>query len=415
MANGGLFGGISSGLQGGIVLAQRQQQLKNDQTANFLKKVQGNLKQTDDQLKQLLEQGGAMKGMGVKFEDFQEMVGSVATQKQRLTQMLGKQAPAIDPRMLEAMTRQVWVTEAEQQAAKNRQALELERGKAAIGIEAKVTEEQLLQDRGLKRDPNQAAPVAFNQPGMVVDIKTGEPTGQMGVFDPNTGQSMLQGTNRPIPPGTTIVDASVEAQTLGGALGISEKDTQEAAKERLVVQQGITEVGQLLRLVDEAGQGVTGLRGTTIDVLGGLAGQINPEFEAAVASGLGGVTPQQVEQFRVRAQATVAKLVPVFTGEEGTRISDRELEISRTATGLLEPGASITQIRAALPMVISLKLADLMRQEITSGRPLTYDMATREGANSLGNRLVSYGMTTRTATSMLRDLAEIQRDLQALQ
>lgn len=153
MANGGLFGGMASGLQSGIALQQRQQQLKNDQVQNFMKKVQGNLKQTDAQLKQLIDQGGIMKASGIKFEDYTAILEQKMNERNRLAQMLGTEPMAFDKQRIGAVAQQVWVTPEEAEAAsfaKERQQ------KAILSLDESGIETEAMADRqrrGLSATP----------------------------------------------------------------------------------------------------------------------------------------------------------------------------------------------------------------------------------------------------------------------
>lgn len=189
---------------------------------------------------------------------------------------------------------------------------------------------------------------------------------------------------------------------------------QDKVDESFDTQQAITELGQLFRTVDEAGEGVTGLRGLSIDVIGGIAGQFSPELESAIAKGVGGVTPEEVKEFRTRARAQIAKLVPTFTGEEGARISERELQIAEIASSLLSPRASLTQIRTAIPLIMELKISDQIRQALERGEDPPFDLKTDSGINALGNRLMKFGIPQSQAVGMVRDLKEIQADLESL-
>ncbi len=144
MANGGLFGGIASGLQSGIALQQRQQALQQDQIKAFQEKVQKNLKRTDDMFKQLLSEGGIMKASGVKFEDYAAMIKQTVTERQRLAQMAGIQSAPLNEQRLAAALQSVWVTPQEAEAAAFAQEREQ---KEILATDESAIETEAIADR----------------------------------------------------------------------------------------------------------------------------------------------------------------------------------------------------------------------------------------------------------------------------
>jgi hypothetical protein len=105
---------------------------------------------------------------------------------------------------------------------------------------------------------------------------------------------------------------------------------------------------QLRKDFARLGPGIAGFRGGFGEALGGIMGQISPQLGSLVTKGITGASPEALSKFRADAQAMIAKLIPIFTGEESGRISEPERDIAKKASKALSPGASQAEILGAL-------------------------------------------------------------------
>jgi len=205
-----------------------------------------------------------------------------------------------------------------------------------------------------------------------------------------------------------------------GSFSIGKKGTEEVSAELIDQSFDLATFSNLLNEVDKYGKGATGLRGVAIETVGGILSQVNPTLGEGFAEALGGMTPEQAANTKTRLRRAVAQLIPVFTGEEGARISDRERVLAEQASRLTAPTASLSQIRQALLVVLELKFSGRMRNLITLNGEPQYNLLSENkeelGRNlqSLGERLMDYGMSKDEALYMMRNLQDMQRELMDL-
>jgi hypothetical protein len=108
---------------------------------------------------------------------------------------------------------------------------------------------------------------------------------------------------------------------------------------------------QLRKDFARLGPGIAGFRGAFGESLSGILGQISPQLGKMVSKGITGADPAALAKFRADAQAMIAKLIPIFTGEESGRISEPEREIAKKASKALSKGASQAEILGALDSI----------------------------------------------------------------
>jgi len=172
----------------------------------------------------------------------------------------------------------------------------------------------------------------------------------------------------------------------------------------------IEQFKNLLKDLAELG-GATGLRGIAMESIGGLLGQLNPVLERGFAQAIGGVTAADAADYRNRLRLAVISLIPEYTGEEGSRITDAERRLAEEASRLLSATASEVQIRSALRNVLELKLTDQMRSWISAGFDARYDLTTKEGVDELGDILFNAGFNQDDVIASLTRLINIQKEM----
>jgi len=137
---------------------------------------------------------------------------------------------------------------------------------------------------------------------------------------------------------------------------VTPKTAEEARKERVTVVSEMAFLSSMLSDAVRLGEGVAGIRGAAGEFFGGFAGQINDEFGELVTRSLTGLTPTELQQFRLSAQAVMAQQIDVITGEQTGRISEPERELTTVVTKGRAIGASIKQITASFTALIKLKV-----------------------------------------------------------
>ena len=204
-----------------------------------------------------------------------------------------------------------------------------------------------------------------------------------------------------------------------GAFSLGKSDSEQASAELVDQSFDLGNFSNLLQDVEKFSK-ATGLRGVGIEVIGGVLGQINPALEDGFVQTLGGMSTEDAANLRNRLQLAVVSLIPEYTGEESNRISDRERVLAENASRLKSITASPRQIRTALLNVLELKFAGRMRNLIAlTGRP-QYDLFAKDkeernsNLQSLGQRLMDYGMSKDEALNMMVNIKSLQKELMEL-
>ena len=172
----------------------------------------------------------------------------------------------------------------------------------------------------------------------------------------------------------------------------------------------IEQFKSLLTDLTELGRS-TGLRGIAMESIGGVLGQLSPILETGFAQAIGGVTAADAANYRNRLRLAVISLIPEYTGEEGSRITDAERRLAEEASRLLSGTASEIQIRSALRNVLELKLTEQMRSWISAGFDPRHDLTTKEGVDELGDILFNAGFKQNDVIASLTRLINIQKEM----
>ena len=101
-----------------------------------------------------------------------------------------------------------------------------------------------------------------------------------------------------------------------------------------------------------------------------LTGAGAPELVKSMSKYLTNQTPEQLKKFQTDAQQFMVKSVPLFTGEESSRISEPEREITTKIQALNRPFASPEQAMGAITSVIQGHIVRLAGKAIEDGKPM---------------------------------------------
>jgi hypothetical protein len=106
-------------------------------------------------------------------------------------------------------------------------------------------------------------------------------------------------------------------------------------------------------------------------VAGRRAGADVAEF----VSSLGGIaegsaTQEEIVEYHQVAHAISVSMIPYFTGERSSRISENEREIAKNNARLLDSTTSLTQAEAARKNLMKLYLKSEFANAIAEGKPM---------------------------------------------
>jgi hypothetical protein len=173
----------------------------------------------------------------------------------------------------------------------------------------------------------------------------------------------------------------------------------------------IADYTDLLRMLDEGGEGIVGARGWLTENMMGPLAQINQraaEIGAEQLSGEGGQA--KVQAFRTRAQAIVGRAVGELEIEREGRITDAEREIARQAVALTKPGRSFEQVRSGLVSLIQLAVINQDAQIIEAGGKPD-PLETRDQKLAFLKRMTGMGMTAKQAKQTLTSNISMRKQI----
>ena len=229
---------------------------------------------------------------------------------------------------------------------------------------------------------------------------------------------MIDGEEVAIPEGSRIFGVSAQG-TVGEVTGLvgapTEEEREESAAAARESAADIAQATSLLRGLDRVGPGGVGIRANTVIELGGVLQQLDDALGTSIGGQItraiaGGVEPAEVVRFRAQAKAFVANSVPDVTGEEGKRITDRELAIAGQIARIDTATASLSQVRAAIESAIILRYLRATRQGQIGGVEPEHDIATHEGRLAIAEQLGGFGLPVAQVSETLQALTE-QREL----
>lgn len=183
-----------------------------------------------------------------------------------------------------------------------------------------------------------------------------------------------------------------------------------AAETATTSQQGVGTLLGTAREVSQAPEGAFGLRGQAANYASLVAPFLGEDVADQAAQVIsGGADTEQIRALMTRTRAAAASIIPVITGDESGRYTDREQALARELADSMDTMQSRSGVMEAMSILTALRIADVNRNSINSrGRP-TYELVSPEGQmnneaiNELGSSLSDAGFTDAQVERMLRE------------
>jgi len=176
--------------------------------------------------------------------------------------------------------------------------------------------------------------------------------------------------------------------------------------------QGKTNIGRIGQILGEMSDAprVIGIPGKAAESIGGLLGQIpgaGRDLEEQFTQTLTGVGAEENKRLRSAFIDTSAAMLSAITGEESGRYTEAERELANKALGALNTTATMPQARAGFKRALEITVSAQRREARLAGDTVE-DLTTREGIESLGQRLVNTGMSEDDAKDVIREVIKIE-------
>jgi hypothetical protein len=117
-----------------------------------------------------------------------------------------------------------------------------------------------------------------------------------------------------------------------------------------------------------------------------------------------------LEQFRINAYATVAESIPLITRERGSRITEKELDLTMDVTGLAKITASVPQLERAIQTLLQINQLRLDSELVRAGVEPPEDLETEEGVLAMAARLKSLGFTDEMGADTINNMTLLRRE-----
>lgn len=165
------------------------------------------------------------------------------------------------------------------------------------------------------------------------------------------------------------------------------KKGREAAQKNLSMSPyNMTQMSSLQRQYRSA-SGAAGVRGAVGRVVGGLAGQVDPELGEFATEAIADVSARKLANLQTQARTMVGQNIENITGDDSGRYSDRDLKIAEQALATVSAASSVAQIQGALDAVVMMEYVAQERDLIRLGHvPVEL---TKERVEKIGNTLKS--------------------------
>ena len=165
-------------------------------------------------------------------------------------------------------------------------------------------------------------------------------------------------------------------------------------------------------------QGSVGARGRAAMSIGGILTNMNQDEAAEFMTDfIAGADQETIAGMQTQMKVIRAQLTPILTLEKGTRISDKELEISNTTAGVIDEIESVADLAKAYPQVIG-ALKQLYEESLVSRYQLAkqdkninymYDLTTQDGVTSIIRHMEQAGIDEKGRARAITRLMRIQR------
>jgi len=160
--------------------------------------------------------------------------------------------------------------------------------------------------------------------------------------------------------------------------------------------------------------GSTGKIAGYLSAVGTIFGQ-EPAAEA-IAEAIAGTDRETIAMMETQMQVLAAQLIPILTREEGSRVSDKELDISRRAAGAIDKIETVSDLFRTYPQVIGamkqlnqenwVNQYQVAKKEEKIDYP--YDLSLRDQKIELVEKILEAGVDADTAQQTLARLMKIQ-------
>ena len=245
----------------------------------------------------------------------------------------------------------------------------------------------------------------------VIDIRPGSPTA--GKVVSITQQDLLddierekQGNLREYGEPTGLKLGAAGRIVSTGPFDIGKTDRDKIARERI---ETAFKVGRAQRFIDVLIDlpRLSGITGAVAERLGGLAGQIplvGKRLEDAIATKLTGASPQQRANFKVNGRAIIVGMISEMTGEESSRISKAELDITQDSLKVLEAATSPEQIIGAVRSAIKAHMVYLAKADLYLAKN-RLQLNDKEAITPYINQLASFGFDQNEIVGIMSQIA----------
>jgi hypothetical protein len=191
-----------------------------------------------------------------------------------------------------------------------------------------------------------------------------------------------------------------------GPFDIGKTDRDKIARERI---ETAFKVGRAQRFIDVLIDlpRLSGITGAVAERLGGLAGQIplvGKRLEDAIATKLTGASPQQRANFKVNGRAIIVGMISEMTGEESSRISKAELDITQDSLKVLEAATSPEQIIGAVRSAIKAHMVYLAKADLYLAKN-RLPLNDKEAITPYINQLASFGFDQNEIVGIMSQIA----------
>jgi predicted transcriptional regulator len=208
-----------------------------------------------------------------------------------------------------------------------------------------------------------------------------------------------------------VEQTTTDAPSLGGA--VTKGGAQKEREERIRRDQMRERLGNFYQTAQKLAGGASGLKGLLSEKAGGLVGQIpilGPAAERELVKAVSGMTPEQVQEFRTEAIALIGPMVPVVTGDDSGRYSDRDVAMAKEAQKALDPGASAAQVVSAAKIMTQLAYEGDLRFDYLQGVEPRIRIDQKDGAQRYVEELMDLGFSKQDALeSLKRNLEFLKR------
>ena len=242
-----------------------------------------------------------------------------------------------------------------------------------------------------------------------------------GVFDQNTQKKEINIINN-----TPNSNATMLESTKTGKIPEPTNPTtmltpsaQSAIVERAMENTtSINKLGSFLGKVQKNSGKIGGFKQKGVDVLSGSpVGQFFPDVVEGFSEYINALSPTKAAEFKAEMSAIIADSVRILTPEEGSRISDKELQFAKDAAQVLKTNSSYEQLIGSLPVILRMRYIKQASDDFALGKNQTYDLIStdREVQNESIKRLVSelagYGLSADVQTEIVRAIKKEQQNL----